>query len=269
MGEHSAMPALLGLEGLKLPEINGGLQDNSWAIQSLCGVLSPRTILRAEYAMKSFAGHFKTIGLVALAGVSLSACAYDDYGYGGVSVGYGGGGYYDDYYPGYGGYPGYGWYDGFYYPGNGYYVYDRGGRRHRWNDGQRRYWEGRRGDRPGAGRPGNGRPGDGRPGYGRPGDGRPGDGRGPDRDGNWGNRDPNRPPGNGNWNGQRPPQGGDRGPGRWRGNDGARPQPQPGIRPPQQARPQQQPRQQMSQPRADRPMRAPSRGGAMPRTRDN
>jgi hypothetical protein len=25
----------------------------------------------------------------------------------------------------------------------------------------------------------------------------------------------------------------------------------------------------MSQPRADRPMRAPSRGGAMPRTRDN
>ena len=76
---------------------------------------------------------------IGLAGaLALGGCAYDDgYGYGGVSVGsgyYGGGGYYDPYYG-----PGYyqpglysGWYDGFYYPGSGYYVYDRGGRRSRW-----------------------------------------------------------------------------------------------------------------------------------------
>lgn len=74
----------------------------------------------------------------------LGGCAYDDgYGYGGVNVGsgyYGGGSYYDDYYPGsYGG-----WYNDYYYPGSGYYVYDRGGRRQRWNNGQRSYWEGRR-----------------------------------------------------------------------------------------------------------------------------
>ncbi len=86
-----------------------------------------------------------TIGLTGA--ILLGGCAYDDgYGYSGVSVGSGyyGGGYYD----GYGGsyYPGSygGWYNDFYYPGSGYYVYDRGGRRHRWNNGQRSYWEGRR-----------------------------------------------------------------------------------------------------------------------------
>lgn len=83
-------------------------------------------------------------GAAALAGAAflgLSACStYDDYGYGGsrYSVGVG-----------YGSYPYYGWYDDFYYPGAGYYVYDRAGRRHAWNDRQRRYWEGRRGNRPG------------------------------------------------------------------------------------------------------------------------
>lgn len=88
------------------------------------------------------------LAAVGLAGaLALGGCAYDDGYYGGVSVGTGyyGSGWYDDYYaPGY--YrPGFysGWYDGFYYPGSGYYVYDRGGRRHRWNDGQRHYWEGR------------------------------------------------------------------------------------------------------------------------------
>src|SRR3546814_8244907 len=68
-----------------------------------------------------------------LAGVlALSGCyGYDDgYGYGGVSVGSGyyGSSYYDPYYGG-----NYGWYNGYYYPGAGYYVYDRGGKRHRWN----------------------------------------------------------------------------------------------------------------------------------------
>lgn len=70
--------------------------------------------------------------------LALAGCAYDDYGYGGVNVGYGSGGYYEPY--GYG-YAPYGWYDGYYYPGNGYWLYDRRGDRHRWNDRQRRYWE--------------------------------------------------------------------------------------------------------------------------------
>ena len=44
-------------------------------------------------------------------------------GYGGVSVGYGGGYYDDGYYDnGYYGDPYYGWYDDYYYPGTGYYV---------------------------------------------------------------------------------------------------------------------------------------------------
>ncbi|MDB5698902.1 MAG: hypothetical protein JWN69_1706 [Alphaproteobacteria bacterium] len=97
----------------------------------------------------------RAAALVLAASCSLAACAYDDgYGYGGMSVGYGGG-YYGDYYDGYGdyydpyyggyGYPSsYGWFGGYYYPGNGYYVYDRGGRRQRWDDNQRRHWEGQR-----------------------------------------------------------------------------------------------------------------------------
>ncbi|MEJ5977212.1 peptidase [Novosphingobium sp. PS1R-30] len=83
--------------------------------------------------------------LLAASAFGLSGCVTDDYGYGGVSLGYGtgygGGGYYGD--------PYWGWYDDFYYPGAGYYIYDRGGTRHRWNDRQRAYWEGRRGSRPG------------------------------------------------------------------------------------------------------------------------
>ncbi|MET0372522.1 MAG: hypothetical protein ABW039_14250 [Sphingobium sp.] len=149
----------------------------------------------------------KGLAIVGLAGaLALGGCAYDDgYGYGGVSVGtgyYAGGGYYDDYYGspyGYGpsGYTG--WYDGYYYPGSGYYVYDRGGRRQRWNDGQRRYWEGRRnnrGDRPDrphwndgqqAGQPTAPRP---RPQW-----------RGRDDDGNrnWGEQRRQSQPGSGGW----------------------------------------------------------------------
>ena len=79
--------------------------------------------------------------------------------YPGMSVGYGNGGYYDPYgYGGYGGYgssyygsgygsPYYGWYDDYYYPGTGYWVYDRYGSRRQWTDAQRRYWNSRdRGD---------------------------------------------------------------------------------------------------------------------------
>lgn len=98
----------------------------------------------------------KRLGLVALLGAALgvSACASHGYGYGGVSAGYGGyygDPYFDGYGPGYASYGGlgYGWYNGFYYPGTGYYVYDRHRRPFRWNDGQRRYWQGR----PGYGNP--------------------------------------------------------------------------------------------------------------------
>ncbi|MEC3951193.1 peptidase [Sphingobium sp. HWE2-09] len=201
----------------------------------------------------------RLLAAIGLAGaLALGGCAYDDgYGYGGVSVGsgyYGGG--YDPYWnSGYyqpGGFGG--WYDNYYYPGSGYYVYDRGGRRQRWNDGQRRYWEGRRGDGRGDGR-----------------------WRGRDRgpDGGW--QGGNRPPrdGNGNWARPRPPQGGDGvdrgrnwgrdgGQGRgWRGNDGARPVPQPGLRQPQ-ARPD---RPQMGQPRSQRSWGGGPRSGGGGRDR--
>ncbi|WP_133365970.1 hypothetical protein [Qipengyuania sediminis] len=72
----------------------------------------------------------------ALAGcttLGLDAGYYDD--------DYHNGGYYDRGYES-GSY--YGWYGDYYYPGTGYYVYDRGGRRHAWNDWQRRFWEARR-----------------------------------------------------------------------------------------------------------------------------
>jgi hypothetical protein len=86
-------------------------------------------------------------GILAVAGaLALGGCTYGDYGYGGVSVGVGSGGYYgydDPYYGGYG-YPSYGWYDGYYYPGYGYHVYDRAGSRRAWRDSDRRHWEGRR-----------------------------------------------------------------------------------------------------------------------------
>ncbi|WP_420143884.1 peptidase [Sphingobium sp.] len=222
------------------------------------------------------------LAAIGLAGALALGGCYDDGYYGGMSVGtgyYGGGGYYGDGYYGPTGYyqPGVygGWYDDFYYPGTGYYVYDRGGRRHRWNDGQRRYWEGRRAER------------------------RDDDrwrGRDRDRDGNWRDRDGR--PGNGNWTRPtRPPQattpgtggrdrnwGRDRTPGaggdrnRWRGNygrgDSARPTPQPGAGQPQM-RPQPRPNPpQMSQPRPQRswnPGAGPSRsgGGRPARTQQN
>lgn len=68
---------------------------------------------------------------------ALGGCADDGYGYGGsrVAVGYNAGW----------GSPYWGWYDDYYYPGTGVYVYDRYRHRHAWNDGQRAYWEQRRG----------------------------------------------------------------------------------------------------------------------------
>jgi hypothetical protein len=118
--------------------------------------------------------NLKTAALAIVAGVGLSGCAYGPYGGLGVGVGYGngyndpyynnggyysggyGGGYGYPYGSGYGygypygsgyGYPYgygssyYGWNNGYYYPGTGYYVYDRNRQAHRWSDAQRRYWE--------------------------------------------------------------------------------------------------------------------------------
>ncbi|MCC2979260.1 hypothetical protein [Sphingomonas sp. IC4-52] len=103
---------------------------------------------------------FKRFSLIALiSGLAFgTAACTDGYGYGGASLGYGSAYYADPYYAdaGWGGYgPGYGstfgWYNDFYYPGTGVYVYDRFRRPHRWNDAQRRYWQGRPGwNQPGA-----------------------------------------------------------------------------------------------------------------------
>ena len=89
--------------------------------------------------------------LLLASGLALSGCvSYDDgygYGYGSVSVGYGSRGcdpYWDDCYYGQAYDPWYGWYGDYYYPGIGFYVYDRFGRRYTWSDDYRRYWEGRR-----------------------------------------------------------------------------------------------------------------------------
>lgn len=99
------------------------------------------------------------LAAVAVTGAAaLSGCAtYDPYGYGysGVSIGVGTGGYYGGYggYGGYGAghYPSYGyarpwggWYNDYYYPGTGVIVYDRQRRGTRWTNDQRRYWEQRR-----------------------------------------------------------------------------------------------------------------------------
>jgi hypothetical protein len=106
-----------------------------------------------------FAYPLRAAALAAAAALGLSACT-SPYGYSGVSMGVGNAGYYDPYYGGYGydagysgyGYPGYGfayapywgWNDDFYYPGTGYYVYDRHHHKHHWTDAQRRYWQARR-----------------------------------------------------------------------------------------------------------------------------
>lgn len=82
------------------------------------------------------------LAMTAAAAAALAGCT--TYGYDGVStrvsVGYGSGygGYYGDPYSRN---PYYGWYDGYYYPGAGYYVYDRYGSRHRWSDRHRQHWE--------------------------------------------------------------------------------------------------------------------------------
>ena len=88
------------------------------------------------------------VGLILAGGLAVSGCASNGL-YSGVSVGtgFGYGSYgYGGYGHGYGAYgsPYWGWYDGFYYPGSGFYVYDRYRRAFYWNDRYRRYWTDRR-----------------------------------------------------------------------------------------------------------------------------
>lgn len=72
-----------------------------------------------------------------LAGAAaLAGCTEDGYGRSSLSIGYNAG--YGD--------PYWGWYGDYYYPGTGIYVYDRYRHRSTWNDAQRGYWEGRRGN---------------------------------------------------------------------------------------------------------------------------
>jgi hypothetical protein len=83
--------------------------------------------------------------VILAASAGLGACtSFSPYGGIGVGVGSGYGSYgYDPYYGGYGrgspyGY--YGWYDGFYYPGAGYWIYDRYGHHHPITERQSDYW---------------------------------------------------------------------------------------------------------------------------------
>ena len=109
----------------------------------------------------------RSVAIILAAGVGLGGCAtYSPFGYGsGVSVSYGNRGYYDPYYGGYSRYgyspygygagygygysPYYGWHNGFYYPGSGYYVYDRFRRPRVLTDAERQYWS-QRASQPGT-----------------------------------------------------------------------------------------------------------------------
>jgi hypothetical protein len=89
------------------------------------------------------------ISMLAAGALALGGCAYGDLGvglgYGSPYYGYGYGspyygyGYGASYYGGFGT-PYYGWYDDFYYPGTGYYVYDRYRRPFVMTTTQRAYW---------------------------------------------------------------------------------------------------------------------------------
>jgi hypothetical protein len=100
-----------------------------------------------------FFPRFRSILVGLSSALAIGGCAYGDLGgYGGLSVGIGSGGYYDDYhdrgsyYGGHDAYPRYGWYDGYYYPGYGYDVYDRVGRSLAMRAQDRLYWLERRRD---------------------------------------------------------------------------------------------------------------------------
>lgn len=96
--------------------------------------------------------NLRSAAIIALAGVGLGGCAYnglgvgvgygDPYGYNGY--GYDPYGYRSAYYNPYGysryGSP-FGWYNGFYYPGSGWYVWDRDGNRREITREEKRYFD--------------------------------------------------------------------------------------------------------------------------------
>lgn len=87
------------------------------------------------------------ISMLAAGSLALGGCAYGDLGVGYGNPYYGNGygspyygyGYGSSYYGGLGT-PYYGWYDNYYYPGSGYYVYDRYRRPFAMTTTQRTYW---------------------------------------------------------------------------------------------------------------------------------
>ena len=99
-----------------------------------------------------FNSRVKTAAIVLAASAGLAGCAYGPYGGVSVGAGYGNYGYgsygYDPYYSGYGyGYGDpfsyYGWNNGYYYPGSGWYVYDRHRHRYPMTDAQKQFWRDR------------------------------------------------------------------------------------------------------------------------------
>jgi hypothetical protein len=79
----------------------------------------------------------RTVAFCLAAAIAVSGCAGDrGYGYGEVGVA----GPANPYF---------GWYGDYYYPGAGYYVYDRSGGEHRWNRDQHHYWGARAHGNPG------------------------------------------------------------------------------------------------------------------------
>ena len=93
---------------------------------------------------------FRSALLILAASAGMAGCTnLGPYGGIGVGVGSGYGSYggygYDPYYAGYGygsgyGYNPYGWYNGYYYPGSGYWVYDRDKNRRPLTAAERAYW---------------------------------------------------------------------------------------------------------------------------------
>lgn len=112
--------------------------------------IHPSCVLMAQTLSKVRAMHLnihriRNLAVLVAAPVLLAGCMYNPYGSDGGDYGYddgyygnGGGGYYGA------ASVGHGWYDNYYYPGNGYYVYDRAGARHRMRDQDRRHWLERR-----------------------------------------------------------------------------------------------------------------------------
>jgi hypothetical protein len=152
---------------MSVPFLNGSKQLHSLTIQ-LVRHNNEGTVKRAPDSTKRGRGRFAKKGVqdmrvfgrktflklaaLATAGMAVSGCTYD------MGLGYASDSYYDDYYDcdPYGGYDSYyqcdyghgfynigyggGWYDNYWYPGYGFYLFDRYGSRYPMRDNHRRYW---------------------------------------------------------------------------------------------------------------------------------